>query len=588
MKQIYILFTLLYFFHLTAMSQESSRPFITTWETTSTSRTITIPTTGGGYDYSVDWGDGTAESGFSGDATHTYAEAGTYTVSISGDFPRIFFNNTRLDINLSRTLIRSIDQWGDQQWNSFASAFAGCSNLVYNATDTPDLSNVEDMSSAFEGASRFNGNIDDWDVSKVTDMSSMFKDASSFNQPLNNWNVGNVTDMSRMFADAVVFNQPLNDWDVSSVTNMETILGTLSNFTRTMAFNQDISNWNVTNVTDMSGMFRGARSFNSDIGNWDVSNVTNMSGMFGQAFSFNADISSWDVSNVTNMSGMFREAISFNSDIGNWDVSNVTNMGGMFLGRLLGSPNMIFNHDLNKWDVGNVTNMAGMFQNNPTYNRNLSDWDVSNVTNMRSMFDFASRFNGDISTWNVSNVTNMNRMFFLARRFNNDVSSWDVSKVTDMTNMFGSATDFNQNLEHWNIVNAASSSNLSGFLIGTRISTTNYDATLIGWSQLSDLPKGRTLGASARYCDDSGRAKLIEEFNWTINDAGKGTNCPPSITFEPLADVTFGDERFELVASTTSELPITYTSSDETVATIDGNIVSILAAGTTTITATQS
>ena len=43
--------------------------------------------------------------------------------------------------------LQSIEQWGDIQWESMRRAFAGAKNMVYNATDTPDLSAVTDMSS---------------------------------------------------------------------------------------------------------------------------------------------------------------------------------------------------------------------------------------------------------------------------------------------------------------------------------------------------------------------------------------------------------------------------------------------------------
>ena len=73
-----------------------SEPFITKWQTTGPNGSITIPTTGTGYYYSVDWGDGTGDTGLTDDATHTYATANTYTVSITGVFPRIYFTK---DIN---------------------------------------------------------------------------------------------------------------------------------------------------------------------------------------------------------------------------------------------------------------------------------------------------------------------------------------------------------------------------------------------------------------------------------------------------------------------------------------------------------
>src|SRR5690606_19592118 len=59
-----------------------------------------------------------------------------------------------------------------------------------------------------------------------------------------------------------------------------------------------------------------------------------------------------------------------------------------------------------------------------------------------------------------------------------------------------------------------------------------------------------------------------------------------TITFAELADVTYGDV-FELSAFSDSGLDITYTSSNENVATINGNMITIVGVGSTVITATQ-
>ena len=50
----------------------------------------------------------------------------------------------------------------------------------------------------------FNQDISGWDVSNVEDMSKMFHGASSFNQNLSTWNVSKVTDMGNMFKSANV------------------------------------------------------------------------------------------------------------------------------------------------------------------------------------------------------------------------------------------------------------------------------------------------------------------------------------------------------------------------------------------------
>ena len=344
-------------------------PFITTWETTSANESITIPTTGGGYNYTVNWGDGTTESRFTGDASHTYATAGTYTVEIAGSaFPRIYFNS-----NEDRNKIQSIEQWGDIEWLSMESAFQNCNNLISNAGDAPNLSNVTDMRFMFADASSFNSNISSWDVSNVTDMSAMFQGASAFNQDLSSWDVSKVTDIRSMFTCASAFNQDLSSWDVSKVTDMRGM------FAEASSFNGNISSWDVSKVTDMRGMFAEASSFNGNISSWDVSKVTDMNFMFLRGSVFNQDLNSWDVSKVRNMSFMFADASDFNGNISSWDVSNVTDMEYMFFGA------STFNQDLSTWDVSNVRDMKDMFTNitlsTKNYNALLIAWSALTLRN---------------------------------------------------------------------------------------------------------------------------------------------------------------------------------------------------------------
>ena len=105
-----------------------------------------------------------------------------------------------------------------------------------------DVSQVTDMSEAFEQKSAFNGDISAWDVSNVTNMNSMFYSASAFNQDISSWDVSNVTTMEYMFVSASAFNQDIRSWDVSSVTNMGAMLFSAA------AFNQDLSSWCVTEI----------------------------------------------------------------------------------------------------------------------------------------------------------------------------------------------------------------------------------------------------------------------------------------------------------------------------------------------------
>ena len=200
-------------------SSGDTTTFITTWRTTTSNESITIPTFGIGYNYDLTASDGQEFTGLTAAKTITFANAGDYDISISGDFPRIYINNNATN----RVKLIDVKQWGNIAWSSFRNAFYGCSNLTGSFTDTPNLTNVTDLERAFYGCSSFNQNIGSWDVSGVTNMNRTFFQAFVFNQPIGNWDVSNVTNMNRMLFQNTNFNQSLN-WDVSSATDMSVLL----------------------------------------------------------------------------------------------------------------------------------------------------------------------------------------------------------------------------------------------------------------------------------------------------------------------------------------------------------------------------
>lgn len=486
---------------------KTNSPFITTWKTdnfgSSFANQITIPTIGTStYNYVVDWGDSTPPTVETGNAIHTYAVPGIYTVSITGDFPRIYFN-----YDGDRFKLLTIEQWGDNVWESMELAFSGCDNLQGNFIDVPDFSQVRSMKGMFSGAGIFDYDISDWDVSSVTDMSYMFEGAEKFNQDLWYWDVSSVTDMSFMFSGAFEFDEDVANWDVSSVTNMRYM------FSEAKGFNYDISDWDVSNVIDMNHMFSGATFFNQDIGRWDVSSVTNMRGMFSSETSaFNQDIGNWEVDSVTDMSHMFSGATSFNQDIGDWKVGSVTNMIFMF------NNASSFNQDIGVWNVGSVNNMIFMFNNASSFNHDIGGWDVSSVTNMQNMFENASSFNQDIGNWQVGQVANMASMFSGATVFNQDIGNWNVLQVTDMSRMFEN-TSFDQAIGGWSIVNV---SNMEDMFKGATLSVDNYDSLLIGWSTQNFQPDIMFHGGNSKYCaGEFARLRIFPNRNWIISDAGK-------------------------------------------------------------------
>ena len=414
--------------------KETSTAFITTWTASNSDKGITLPLTG---TYSVLWGDDIYSPDVSGSQSHTYDVAGDYTVTVLGEgLERI---NLVSDITNAKQL-RSIEQWGGTEWTTMYEAFDGAANMVYRATDAPDLSGVTDMTYMFFNAASFDGDLSYWNVSGVTDMSGMFRDTTSFNGNLSAWDVSRVTDMDNVFHGATSFNGDLSSWNVSGVTDMDSM------FFETRSFNGNLSAWDVSGVTGMFAMFHDAESFNGNLSAWDVSRVIDMTGMFHGATSFNGDISAWDVSMVTDMRTMFHEASRFNGNLSAWDVSRVTDMNTMF------DSASRFNGNLSAWDVSGVTDMNAMFDSATSFNGNLSSWDVSKVTTMIYMFRGATSFNGDISSWDVSSVTSMAGMFNIAISFNQPLNDWNVSSVTAMFSMFDNAHAFDQNLGMWYIV----------------------------------------------------------------------------------------------------------------------------------------
>ena len=138
----------------TATGNAVINEFITTWKTdntgTSNNNQITLPLVNGGtYNFLVQWGDGSEDTITTWNAaakTHTYlAGVGTYTVTISGSLNRWKFANGG-----DRRKVLTVEQWGtDCVYDQYDGAWSGCNNVVFNATDIPDVSAVTSFAFAW-------------------------------------------------------------------------------------------------------------------------------------------------------------------------------------------------------------------------------------------------------------------------------------------------------------------------------------------------------------------------------------------------------------------------------------------------------
>ena len=155
---------------------------------------------GANYDFDVDWGDSSSDTGLTTDTeSHTYASEGTYVVKITGQFAGLCMVNSGAE---NRGKLTKFIQWGtDTEINGVYGIFTNCINLEYTATDAPDISTL----TAYHGAiftHAFNGcstvttiDLSNWtDTGSITSFQTSFYGCTSLTTlNLNNWDTSNVT-----------------------------------------------------------------------------------------------------------------------------------------------------------------------------------------------------------------------------------------------------------------------------------------------------------------------------------------------------------------------------------------------------------
>ena len=248
----------------------SGTDFTTTWETTSPSETITLPYESlGTYSGIIDWGDGNTSVNSYANRTHTYATAGTYTVTICGTIEGWSFNL----LYVPNSQIRTVERWGQLRGrNNYRPDFFDCTNLNINLVqDTIDLTGYSTLTNMFQGCSSLTSinNINSWNTSSITNISFMFAQCSVFDQVLS-FDTSQVTNMQGIFTFCTNFNQPFT-FITSAVTDMNIMFWGATNFNQPLV--QGVNGWDTSSVNYMCGMFAGASAFNQNIGGWDVTSV---------------------------------------------------------------------------------------------------------------------------------------------------------------------------------------------------------------------------------------------------------------------------------------------------------------------------
>ncbi len=233
-------------FEFTILTQSANDTFIISTHNTGTFNAV------------IDWGDNTSSTITSyndSDLSHTYVNAGTYAISVSGSFPNVFFDAVSNQANKVKTVTNL-----GSGWLRLDHAFQDC-NLVSFSTGDVDTSTLLPSSSLgdpgypamhylFHGCTRLGGLIDlrGMDVSSLSGLAqNMF------------WRVGFYQTIG-----TPTLTVDLSYWDTSGFTN------TVSMFELSKFATINLTGWDTSNVLYMGSMFK-------DIGVVDIINIGNLS-----------------------------------------------------------------------------------------------------------------------------------------------------------------------------------------------------------------------------------------------------------------------------------------------------------------------
>lgn len=130
-----------------------------------------------------------------------------------------------------------------------------------------------------------------------------------------------------------------------------------------------------------------------------------------------------------------------------------------------------------------------------------------------------------------------------------------------------------------------------GYII-TVATDINFDNKLSGYTNLDvgDVTSWAITGLTSgtAYFYRIRAYNLAGTSQWSNKMETATLKLAQTITFDPFANVSYGDADFDLLASASSGLPVSFISSADSIAIISGTTLSIVGAGTVSITAVQN
>lgn len=317
----------------------------------------------------------------------------------------------------------------------------------------------------------------------------------------------------------------------------------------------DLSNVNTSKVTDMSYMFSECKAPYLDLSSFDVSNVTNMSYMF-QFCTSEINIDGWDTSKLTNASNMFYSFTNNNKylDLSVLDFSNVTK-----------ADNMFDNCNVNNIDIRNLNLNLAKLSNLPFKSvkgavLDLSKYDITGLKSTYQLCYFCGCPTVNLTNWKTTEVTDMRNTFYYCSSLEKIIMpDWDMTNVTKTSSFFYDCSKLNY----------------------IDLSRSN-DATI---AKIASLVPAKTLKAYGQILipADSSQANidaLAAKYWKPIGPRIDMTSCEIAIELDEIkpgktTKLCYGNKE----PWYGNDASVEYVSSDESVATIDKETMTITSTG---------
>jgi surface protein len=541
----------------------SSAPFIFDAITTADAEVFQMPfRTTSTVNAEVDWGDGTSDTvTSSAEAVHTYATAGTHTITVTGTINGWSYYFANQDgVSVDKDQMGNVSQWGSFLVDEDVT-FYQCTNMTVSATDRLKFTDTYNFGYWFFGTTSMTSiDVSNWDISSMTSLRRMFSTTGLTSIDISSWDTSNIENMEGLFnnSESLATITGIENLDLTSLTNAGGLLERCTSYvTGTFDFswfappnvvitNSLFANTEATSI-DMSGGFASANAsfmfsnctelVSINATNLDLSNATNTTRMFSDCSNLTTITGheDWVISSSTNANYMFTECAALTTlNSAGWTFGSLVSAYAMFY-----NASSLANIDVSAWDMSTCTSVGFMFGGNRNMsftNLDLSNWTISPVSfgadtlnAMSWMFSYCINLTAvDLSGFNTSGVLQLNGLFYNCRSigaidvtgldtsnvvsmesafYNLDggtygknmvgIEAWDTSSVTNFEETFQNAKAWNPNIENWD---TSSATNMRRMLYDCDSFNRNISAWDINQvTNLSDFLQVATGMSTANY-----------------------------------------------------------------------------------------